>query len=391
MKNWSGKKLAILFFHPTIESAGKTTTKPHHGRFFDEVAKGFKVTYLLAPHVSDRRRPEWVSKNHNVYDYELKSKSIKIFKVGSGPVGYLTRLFIYTYVLLRSQVILFFTPSIASLFFLPLMKALGKTVICYIANDPYSIYEDRFSKGVISRFLARWQVAVCFWADGLLVTGAQNQRRWSGHRNLERVTPLLNIDFKKIEVVREPRASRIPRSLLYVGPLAERKNIHLIIEALKRLEQAGEVWQLTVIGSHAEDGEEYFLRLEALVREHSLEQRVYFTGYVQDPEELDRHYQSATALMMPSAYEGFPKVVFEAMKNGCLPILSRIPSYDGILGEGRNCLFLPEISAQAITDTVLTLGKIDTDPIRQGNIEFMENLLKNPPAAQFFRLLEVSS
>lgn len=61
-------------------------------------------------------------------------------------------------------------------------------------------------------------------------------------------------------------------------------------------------------------------RLDEIIREHSLQQYVIFTGYIPD-EELAKHYCLADIYVMPSKKEGFGIVFVEAMHYG-LPVIA---------------------------------------------------------------------
>jgi len=109
-------------------------------------------------------------------------------------------------------------------------------------------------------------------------------------------------------------APRVTCNILYVGALSRRKNVHLIIEALKLLPQD---YRLTIVGRGAEEYED---RLHRLVGAAALQDRVSFEGYV-EYAELPRRYQAAHILVLPSSYEGLPKVVLEALACG-VPVLA---------------------------------------------------------------------
>ena len=98
---------------------------------------------------------------------------------------------------------------------------------------------------------------------------------------------------------------------LYVGYLAKRKGVNIVIQALGRL--TGYEWTLDVLGdgSHREE-------LEGLVKELGLSERVKFWGFRDDAEEF---MSRAACLLFPSFQEGLPLTVNEALAVG-LPVLA---------------------------------------------------------------------
>ncbi|MEA2020606.1 MAG: glycosyltransferase family 4 protein [Patescibacteria group bacterium] len=104
------------------------------------------------------------------------------------------------------------------------------------------------------------------------------------------------------------------KSILYVGALQPRKNVHLLIDALAHLPQE---YYLTIVGKGDKGYEE---SLRDMVKELNLEERVAFKGYIEYPK-LPEIYQIASVFVLPSSYEGLPKVVLEALASG-VPVLA---------------------------------------------------------------------
>jgi glycosyltransferase involved in cell wall biosynthesis len=102
--------------------------------------------------------------------------------------------------------------------------------------------------------------------------------------------------------------------ILYIGALQPRKNVHLLIDALSNLP---EEYQLTIVGK---GDEEYEKSLHTLVAKKNLESRISFKGYIEYPK-LPPVYQKADIFVLPSSYEGLPKVVLEALACG-VPVLA---------------------------------------------------------------------
>jgi glycosyltransferase involved in cell wall biosynthesis len=91
---------------------------------------------------------------------------------------------------------------------------------------------------------------------------------------------------------------------------------HVLI-SLSHLKQRFPVIKYLIVGNY--DAEEK-KRLDEIIRQHSLQQHVVFTGYIPD-EELAKHYHLADLYVMPSKKEGFGIVFIEAMYYG-LPVIA---------------------------------------------------------------------
>jgi len=129
----------------------------------------------------------------------------------------------------------------------------------------------------------------------------------------ERVTVLRNgVDLAFFSPVADRAAARASLgfgdrpTLLSVGHLIERKGHHLVIEAMRDLDDM----DLLIAG----DGPE-LASLRQLVEQWSLHGRVSFAGRLSQ-EALRRHYQAADALILASSREGWANVLLESMACG---------------------------------------------------------------------------
>lgn len=104
-----------------------------------------------------------------------------------------------------------------------------------------------------------------------------------------------------------------PCRLLCVSRLAQEKGVHLLLEALNRIDGQRDGWILELVG----DGP---MRptLEKYAEEAGLSPRIEFAGWV---ENVTPHYTSADILVVPSLREGAGLVVAEGMSAG-LPVLA---------------------------------------------------------------------
>jgi glycosyltransferase involved in cell wall biosynthesis len=175
--------------------------------------------------------------------------------------------------------------------------------------------------------------------------------------------------FRPVSCARDP-ADILPtcslppggRYLLYVGGLSPHKNLHLLIEAYRRLiaSREFETLRLLLVGDYV--GDVFYSAYESLraaVAHHRLEDRVCFTGFVPDDLLVDLYYR-AELLVLPSLEEGFGLPAFEAAACGTAVVASEVGPVATLLGPAA-LTFSPH-DVDALTDALLTLLK---DPARR--------------------------
>jgi len=113
---------------------------------------------------------------------------------------------------------------------------------------------------------------------------------------------------------RPPAESSKAKQLLFVGGLNERKRPELLIEVLPFLPPN---YQSMLVGAATRTYKEYLL---GTAKKLGVSERVCLKGQV-SYFDMPHFYQSSDIFILPSKYEGFPKVVLEALACG-LPVLA---------------------------------------------------------------------
>lgn len=113
--------------------------------------------------------------------------------------------------------------------------------------------------------------------------------------------------------------------ILFVGRLIEDKGCHLLIRALQRL---GRDFKLAVAGDSAFT-DSYVSELKRMAGEETV-----FLGTVYGPR-LSALYANCSLFVLPSAVEGLPIVLMEAMKHRAAVIASDIPENLEVLSAGN--------------------------------------------------------
>lgn len=123
---------------------------------------------------------------------------------------------------------------------------------------------------------------------------------------------------------------RIPRNsqknCLFVGARFSYKNFAIILEAMQSKEWPNHV-DLDVVGTPFNAAELDYIRFCKLT------DRVHHKGRLSD-RELSNAYRSALCFIFPSLMEGFGLPVLEAQRNFCIPVLSDIPVFREVAGDG---------------------------------------------------------
>jgi colanic acid/amylovoran biosynthesis glycosyltransferase len=141
-----------------------------------------------------------------------------------------------------------------------------------------------------------------------------------------------------VTAVRAVRAERRRGRLLFVGRLAEKKGVAVLLEALRSGEVDGG-WSLDLVG----DGP-LRARLEEAAR--GLEGRVRFLGSM-DRVGVVAAMAECEVFVVPSVpaaggdQDGLPVVLLEAMAAGCAIVASRLPGIDSVLVDGHTGLLVP--------------------------------------------------
>lgn len=127
------------------------------------------------------------------------------------------------------------------------------------------------------------------------------------------------------QVLNVERRTGGPCRLLCVSRLSPEKGVHLLLEALGRLDE--DSWVLEVVGDGPMRG-----TLERLSDSMGLSGRIEFAGWVQD---VTPYYAGADILVVPSLREGAGLVVAEGMSGGLAVVATTAGGIPEMITHGR--------------------------------------------------------
>ncbi len=211
------------------------------------------------------------------------------------------------------------------------------------------------SKKATFGFFARWKYSLFYWLN--LLTIQYSTAIISNSESIRQSnSKALRVPLEKVKVIyrgreilhqneRPPRyAEGKPVRYLSVGRLIKGKGLEELIRAFDDLCDNHLNAKLTIAG----DGP-LLKTLKEIVKECKANDKIQFTGYVEDVGEL---YRSHHCLVFPSHLEGISGVLIEAMLNHLPVLASDIPMNREIITHGETGFLFPVGDQQGILQTM---------------------------------------
>jgi teichuronic acid biosynthesis glycosyltransferase TuaC len=195
-------------------------------------------------------------------------------------------------------------------------KALGLPVIVSARGTDINVYPS-FR---IIRPMLRWTLT---HAAGAIAVSADLKKKMTDlgapEPNVRVISNGVDVErFRRLDVKESRRKLGLPEEVpiaVSVGALIESKGHHLLISAVEELTRRIPKLRLHIIGEGV-----YRARLEELVREQKLQDRVFLMGN-RPNEELNSWFSAADISCLMSSREGWPNVVSESLACGT-PVLA---------------------------------------------------------------------
>jgi len=184
--------------------------------------------------------------------------------------------------------------------------------IPYLSTEHNLNYDDGFVKNFIKKIVSRKQDY--FVACSMAVADYMRMK----YKIKNEISVIYNgIDLKRFAGL--PLSTwQEPLRFLMVGRLVKQKGHAVVLTALNNLKNLS--WKLTIVGSGIEKN-----NLVKFVQKNNLQDRVEFF----DPSsQVEKYYEQAEVLLVPSLWEGLGVVTMEAMASERLVLASNV---DGLV------------------------------------------------------------
>ena len=170
-------------------------------------------------------------------------------------------------------------------------------------------------------------------------------------------------------VVPPPRSQSADPVIGAVARFSPEKGLDVLIEAFDRVRRG----RLVLIG----DGDERS-RLETLVKDRGLVDRVLFAGWVTGPWTAQWAFD---ALVVPSRSEGFGLAVVEAMLAGIPVVATEVGGLPELIEQGRTGLLVPSDDPAAMAGAIIRVLDDREQALRRADAARADARQRFSPAA----------
>lgn len=230
--------------------------------------------------------------------------------------------------------------------------------ICVYGPDPYDKNWLREKKtNLILAPIAKYIINQC---DGIQVDGKKVMNSL-----MARGIPAEKIFYKpmvpqEIKRFKEAKGKVLRKKLLkneeqkillFVGRLVKQKNIPFLLRCYQKVVQKFSRARLVIIGQGQEEE-----KLKKIVEKLKIQNKIDWVKSV-PYSEMPEYFQAADIFVLPSLYEGFPRVLMEAAMAG-LPIVStNVGGTEDVIVDNENGFIISQSNEKEFVERILYLLK----------------------------------
>jgi glycosyltransferase involved in cell wall biosynthesis len=219
-------------------------------------------------------------------------------------------------------------------------QRLGLPSVVFVANHRVELTDKPGLKGILG--LPRRRRAMVKQISGLIAMSEaiyEELRRFDiPERRIARIPMAVDtsrfrppVDAVERQALREQLGWPDKPTLIFVGGVTKRKRPHLLIEAIGLLHKRGLECQLAIVGPDHEPP--YTERMKHRARELRIESQVIWFGFTKDIGPL---FRASDFFGLPSANEGMPAALVEAMASGIPSIVTAISGTTDLVVDGQH-------------------------------------------------------
>lgn len=347
---------------------GRIYAQMAFGRIVDELAKRFGRVLLCAPTSSELL-------NH--HDYELKSENIELVSqpAYSSSIGALRHpaaiAAAYNETLKRSDCVFIRGMLPYSGVFYSFARFYKRKPVHWIVGDPVSLLKShrRSSKLKDAMSLAYAHQDRFFTKIGRRMTGGSflcNGNELADVYASNRTRSVISSTINEDEFyIKQDNFDKENVKILFIGFVRPEKGVEYLIEALPKL-KINKSWQLTIVGPW-EQYQDYKSKLDNLIQDYQLEDRITWEGHVSYGLALWEYLRSHDIFVLPTLSEGTPRVLVEARANSLPIVATNVGGIPTSVTDGVDGILVTPKDSSALADAISSV--VEDDNLRTRLIE----------------------
>ncbi|MEM4663086.1 MAG: glycosyltransferase family 4 protein [Candidatus Diapherotrites archaeon] len=209
-----------------------------------------------------------------------------------------------------------------------------------------------------------WCRLILRLADKVVAVSENDLRQFQEilpQKKLEHITVPFNLKgFKP--------GKKCKNTFIFVGRLSKNKNLPKLISVFAFASKKSKA-TLYIAG---EEFDEKIKDLKELVKKEGAEDRIKILGRCSD-KKLKEMLSKCDFFISASSHEGFGISVIEAMKAGCIPVLNKIPTFEGFIKNGENGFIVDFNDVESCVskiNEIIELEELEKEKMRKRATEF---------------------
>ncbi len=178
----------------------------------------------------------------------------------------------------------------------------------------------------------------------------------------------VGVDLRRFTLPMNGEESRTKNSILFLGRIAETKNVHIFVEALGILKERGTIFTADIYGDALTKDRSYREKLKTRASELDLDRVLKFHEGVPN-NKTPEIYSSHEIFVNLSSSGMYDKTIFEAFACDCVVVVSN----DNLMGEIDLRFIIKERTAKEVADILqiaIGLTEVEKGVITSNNTKF---------------------
>jgi len=310
----------------------------------------------------------YIIQGKKILSYRIKNKKKRNSIPGKIVINLYNQFVFCKYLLKNKFDLVIYLPQFY-IFPILLLKIMKKPIILYMGGRASKSIGESENK-IIRTFILAFE-KIIFQLVDYIVVESYSVIKWlelEKYRNKIFICPQW-VDLKKFQMIKSPNKRKYHAA--YIGGLSNEKGGLAFINTIELFSSSDNFvdYKFLIVGNGI-----YQNRMLELVNKGMLnDDNFLYLDWV-DHELIPSILQNVKILIVPSASEGLPNIVLEAMASGAIVLATKVGAIPDIIIHGRNGFILNDQMPSTIRDNIIYINSIEENEINNILISAREKI-----------------